>query len=107
YAASKAALTLLSKSAAKEFATLGYPIRVNSVHPGAVQTAMTDAILVRYVEQGLARSIEEQRAAWTALTPLRRMAQPEEIAGAVVYLCSSAASFVTGAELVVDGGATA
>lgn len=104
YCASKAALTLLSKSAAKEFAALGYPIRVNSIHPGFVETRMMDSMLARYVELGLATSMEAQKAAFDANRPLGRTARPEEIAGGAVFLCSPAASFMTGSELVIDGG---
>lgn len=107
YSASKAAVTLLTKSAAKEYATLGYPVRVNSVHPSAIDTPMMDGILTRYVEEGFARTKEEQRAMWTTMSPLKRLGRAEEIAGGVVYLCSSAASFVTGSELVIDGAVTA
>jgi NAD(P)-dependent dehydrogenase (short-subunit alcohol dehydrogenase family) len=104
YCASKGALTLLTKSAAKEFAALGYPIRINSIHPSGVETPMMDSILSRYVQVGGATSVEEQKAAFNAVSPFGRMAQPEEIAGSVVFLCSSAASFITGAELVIDSG---
>lgn len=107
YCASKGALNLLSKSAAKEFAELGYPIRVNTVHPGGVETRMLRSILARYVEMGLATSIEEQVVAWSAQNPLGRMARPEEVAGAIVFLCSREASFMTGSEVVIDGGFTA
>lgn len=106
YCASKGAMTLLSKSVAKEFAALKYPIRVNSVHPGVVETRMTDVVLAKYVELGIA-SMDAQRAAFDAMHPLGRIAKPEEIAGGVVFLCSSAASFMTGSELVIDGGLTA
>jgi NAD(P)-dependent dehydrogenase (short-subunit alcohol dehydrogenase family) len=107
YCASKAAVTLLTKSAAKEFAALRYPIRVNSIHPGAVETAMMSSIVARFVEQGLSGSEAGQKAAFTNSTPLGRMGQPAEIAGAVVFLCSQAASFMTGAEIVIDGAGTA
>ena len=106
YSASKGAVTLLSKSAAKEFAMLEYPVRVNTVHPGRTDTRMMDSILSRYNQIG-ATPIDEARAAKLAINaniPLNRIARPDEIAGAVVYLCSTAASYVTGSELVVDGG---
>jgi NAD(P)-dependent dehydrogenase (short-subunit alcohol dehydrogenase family) len=107
YCASKGAVTLLSKSVAKEFASLKYPIRVNSIHPSSVETGMTDAIMARYVAAGLATSIQDLQAAGNASRPLGRMARTQEIAGGIVFLCSPAASFMTGAELVIDGGVTA
>lgn len=106
YCASKAAVTLLSKSAAREFAALKYPIRVNSIHPGNVESRMMDAVFTRYVELGLARSVHAQKAASDANRPLGRQAQPEEIAAGVLFLCSPAASFMTGSELVIDGGSS-
>jgi len=106
YSASKAALTLLSKSAAKEFAALGYPIRVNTVHPGRVATDMVSSIVDRY--SIIANSSREEaalaRAAIDARIPLGRMATAAEVAETIVFLCSPAASFMTGSEIVVDGG---
>lgn len=107
YCASKGAVTLLTKAAAKEFAALGYPIRVNSVHPGSVESPMMDVNLRRFVELGAAPSLEAAQAAAAGANPLGRLARAEEIAGAVAFLCSPAASYMTGAALVVDGGATA
>lgn len=107
YCASKGAVTLLSKSAAKEFAALRYPVRVNSIHPGGVDTLMMDSIMERYVEVGFASSVEAVKAQFNAMSPYGRMAQPSEIAGGVVFLCSPAASYMTGSELVIDGGVTA
>lgn len=104
YSASKGAVTLLTKSAAKEFAGLRYPIRVNSVHPGVVETPMIDSIVQRYVDVGFCSSMAQAKEDFVSRTPMRRLALPEDIAGGVVFLCSPAASFMTGAELVVDGG---
>jgi len=106
YCASKGAVTMLTKSVAREFGELGYPIRVNSIHPAFVETRMMDSILARYVELGLATTVDAQKAIFDARRPLGRTGRPEEIASGVAFLCSSAASFMTGSELVIDGGAT-
>jgi len=105
YCASKGAVTLLTKAAAREYATLKYPIRVNSIHPGSVETKMMDVLFARYVEEGLATSIAAARAESNAAHPIGRMAQPDEIAAGVLFLCSAASSFMTGSELILDGGA--
>ena len=70
---------------------------MNAVCPGVVDTPMVEAI----------SSIPQYREAIEKMTPMGRMAQPEEIAGAVLWLCSDQSSFVTGHPLVIDGGATA
>lgn len=90
YAAAKAGLVGMSKSLAQEVASRG--ITVNVVAPGFVATAMTDALG------------EAQRARLLEAIPLGRMGQPEDVAGAVVYLASDAAAWVTGATLHVNGG---
>lgn len=107
YCTTKGAVTLFTKSAAAEFAALSYNIRVNSVHPGGIDTEMLTSIMKRYVELGAAPSVEASAAAIAARHPLGRLARPEELGGGVVYLSSTAASFVTGSELVIDGGFTA
>lgn len=106
YCASKAAVKNFSKSAAHEFAAMGYNIRVNSVHPGGVDTPMLSSIIQSYVDAGIAPSYDEAAAGIKARHVLGRLGTPDEIAGGVVYLCSDAASFVTGSELVIDGGFT-
>ncbi|MEU2199309.1 SDR family oxidoreductase [Isoptericola sp. NPDC019482] len=89
YASTKAGLTGLARQLAAEF---GPALRVNSVLPGPVLTAAWDGI------------DDEARAASAAATALGRLGAPGEVADAIAYLCSDAASFVTGAELPVDGG---
>lgn len=94
YQASKGAVRLLSKSTAVDYAP--FNIRVNSVHPGVIDTPMTKEILA---DPELQQQILQG-------TLLGRPAQPEEIARAVVFLASDEASYMTGSELVVDGGYT-
>jgi NAD(P)-dependent dehydrogenase (short-subunit alcohol dehydrogenase family) len=96
YTASKHGLLGLTKTAALEYATRG--IRVNAVCPGVIDTAM--------IERFTGGS-EEAAAQMAALEPVGRMGRSEEIADAVVWLCSDGASFVTGHPLVVDGGMVA
>ncbi|MCW3068127.1 MAG: 3alpha(or 20beta)-hydroxysteroid dehydrogenase [Solirubrobacterales bacterium] len=93
YAATKGAVRLMTKAAAVDLAPDG--IRVNSVHPGYVDAPMLG------VEQSAARLAARDR------TPLGRFARPEEIAGAISFLASRDASYMTGSELVIDGGYTA
>lgn len=104
YCTSKAAVKMLSKCMGAEFAALGYNIRVNSVHPGGIDTGMLGAIMDRYVELGAAPSREIAQAGMEARHPIGRMGRPDEMSGGVVYLCSEAASFVTCAEFLMDGG---
>jgi NAD(P)-dependent dehydrogenase (short-subunit alcohol dehydrogenase family) len=95
YAAAKAAVVGLTASAALEYAP---DIRVNAVSPGMIHTAMTDLLLT---ERGM------NEAAWMVeKTPLARVGTPEDIADVVLFLCSDLARFVTGQNIVVDGGMT-
>lgn len=107
YNASKGAVRTLSKGLAVEFATSGKPIRVNSVHPGFVRTPLLERGFQRMVDQGAVPSVEAMVAQVASLHPMGRLGLPEEIAAAVVFLASPEASFITGAELAVDGGYTA
>jgi NAD(P)-dependent dehydrogenase (short-subunit alcohol dehydrogenase family) len=107
YVASKAAVRYFSKSAALECAQNGDNIRVNCVLPGGVATPMWESMDFWH---DLVAETSSTEAAWAALAsdvPLKRFAQPVEVAQAVLYLASDAAQFVTGAELVIDGGYTA
>ena len=99
YCASKGGVTLLTKAAALEWAPLG--IRVNSVHPGFIDTPLvSNALAAR--DDG-----NEMRVALMAAHPIGRFGVPREIGDAIAFLASDDASFITGAELVVDGGYTA
>ena len=92
YPASKHAVVGLTKSVALDYAEDG--IRVNSVHPGAIETPMI----------GRLRKDPILGEALETMYPMGRMGKPEEVAEAVVWLCSDAASFVTGHTMVIDGG---
>jgi NAD(P)-dependent dehydrogenase (short-subunit alcohol dehydrogenase family) len=95
YTASKGAVRLFTKSTAIQYAADG--IRSNSVHPGVIQTDMTAGAI----------SDPKFKAERVDPTPLARLGQPEDVAYGVLYLASDESSFVTGAELVIDGGWTA
>jgi len=99
YCASKGAVLMLTKAAALEWAPLG--IRVNSIHPGFIDTPMVSGALHR-AENG-----NELREMIITRHALGRLGEPREIADAVVFLASDESSFMTGSELVVDGGYTA
>jgi NAD(P)-dependent dehydrogenase (short-subunit alcohol dehydrogenase family) len=95
YAAAKAAVAALTATAALEYAPT---VRVNAVSPGMIATAMTTLLLE---SQGLGRADH-----MVAKTPLARVGLPEDIADVVVFLCSDLARFVTGQNIVIDGGMT-
>ena len=95
YGASKGAVRLFTKATATQYA--GDGIRANSVHPGVIETAMTDRML----------STETGRQSAIARHPLGRLGRAEDVAYGVLYLASDESSFVTGSELVIDGGLTA
>lgn len=92
YCASKGGIRLLTKSLAAEYGPLG--IRINSVHPGIIETGMTRGILAdKKTKQGM-----------LAKLPLKRIGKSIDIAGPVVFLASDASSYITGEEVIVDGG---
>lgn len=97
YSAAKAGVRLFSKVAALECAAAGNGVRVNSLHPGHVETPLTAPA---YADPAIAREFLRH-------TPLGRFAQAREIAEAVVFMASDEASYMTGAELTFDGGVTA
>ncbi len=95
YQATKGAVRLFTKSTAVDYAE--FNIRANSIHPGVIRTTMTKDIL----------GDPQGEKAMLGTTVLQRAGQPEEVARAVLFLASDEASFMTGAEMVVDGGYTA
>jgi NAD(P)-dependent dehydrogenase (short-subunit alcohol dehydrogenase family) len=96
YAASKGGINGLTQQAAVEYGPRG--IRVNAIIPGTILTGMNEGILREHPDP------DRQLAEWTAMHPIGRIGQPEEVATAVVYLASDESSFVTGTLLRVDGG---
>ena len=95
YSASKGAVRILTKGTAVQYASDG--IRANSVHPGIIVTQMTEELL----------SDEDQRAQRLTSTPIGRFGTAEDVAYGVLFLASDESSYVTGSELVIDGGSTA
>ena len=95
YHASKGAVRIFTKAAAIQYAK--DKIRVNSVHPGPIETAM---LAFSYPDPAV-------RQARTEEIPMGRLGRPEEVAYGVLYLASDESSYVTGSELVIDGGRTA
>jgi len=100
YSAAKGGIRAFSKTAAIEFAQRRYRIRVNSLHPGTTNTDRAVSLL------GSAYGMPpaDARSELSKSLPLGRLAEPEDIAAAALYLASDESSYVTGAELVVDGG---
>lgn len=95
YSASKGSVRAISKAAATEYGRNG--VRVNAVFPGVIETPMTANL----------ESSAEQLQQINALTPLGRLGKPEEVANAILFLASDEASYITGAELAIDGGYSA
>ena len=95
YCATKGGVRLFAKAIAMECASAGDGIRVNSVHPGIINTQMIDIVP------------DAQRAAFNRMVPLRREGTAEDVANLVLFLSSDDSSYCTGAEFIVDGGLTA
>lgn len=100
YCASKGAVALLTKAAALECARARYAIRVNSIHPGGIWTPMLEVFVGK-------RGEPSADAAAANMHPVGHAGEPDDIAHGVVYLASDESKFVTGSELVIDGGYTA
>jgi NAD(P)-dependent dehydrogenase (short-subunit alcohol dehydrogenase family) len=101
YNASKGGVRIFTKSAALHCAKAGYKIRVNSVHPGYIWTPMVENYLAAQPDPAAAKAFV------AGLHPVGHLGEPDDIAYGVLYLASDESKFVTGAELVIDGGYTA
>ncbi|MCC6992103.1 MAG: glucose 1-dehydrogenase [Acidobacteria bacterium] len=101
YCASKGGVRLYTKSVALSCADQRVNVRVNSVHPGFIETPLLRTAFKRFATES------EARAAYDALVPIGHIGQPEDVAYGVLYLASDESKFVTGSELVIDGGFTA
>lgn len=101
YNASKGGVRIFTKSAALHCAKAGYNIRVNSIHPGYIWTPMVETFAR---EQGDVEAVHEEL---NKLHPIGHTGEPDDIAYGVLYLASDESKFVTGSELVIDGGYTA
>jgi len=101
YNAAKAAVTLMTKSIALHCAESGYGIRCNSVHPGAIRTAIIDKVLAQVDNP------EETLAGFEAAHPIGHLGHPDDVSAIVAYLASDESRFATGAAFSIDGGATA
>lgn len=103
YNASKGGVRIFTKSAALHCADFGYPVRINSIHPGFVGTPMVAGAMAT-MEPSAAQAFG---ASVMGRIPVKRFAEPDEIAYPILFLASDASTYMTGSELVVDGGMTA
>jgi 3(or 17)beta-hydroxysteroid dehydrogenase len=107
YSMTKGGVTLFTKSAALEFARKGYRIRVNSIHPGVIQTDMGEQTFVSRARNIGTNDVDAARQIALSTHPIGRLGTPADIAKGILFLASDDAGFMTGAGLVVDGGLTA
>ncbi len=106
YSASKGAVRLFTKSVALECADKGWRVRVNSIHPGYISTPLLEKALARRAAAE-GTDVNVLRAQLVERHPIGRLGTSEDVANGVVYLASDESAFVTGCELVIDGGYTA
>ena len=107
YSMTKGGVTLFTKSTALTFARKGDRIRVNSVHPGVIETDMGEQTFVRRMALIKSNDIEAARENSRQMHPIGRLGTADDIARAIVFLASDDAKFMTGSAMVVDGGLTA
>jgi 3(or 17)beta-hydroxysteroid dehydrogenase len=107
YSMSKGGVTLFTKSAALAFGRKGWRIRVNSIHPGVIDTDMGAQTFASRARQAGSNDVEGARNVATRQHPIGRLGLAEDIALGIVFLASDDAGFMTGSGMVVDGGLTA
>ena len=107
YAMTKGGVTLFTKSTAVSLANKGDRIRVNSIHPGVIDTDMGDLAIAAQAKRLGVTDTEEVRRLSADRHPVGRIGEASDVANAVVYLASDEAAFITGTSLTVDGGYTA
>ena len=107
YSMTKGGVALFTKSAALEFARKGYKIRVNSVHPGLIETDMGAQVFASRARQHGTNDLDEARQQSLERLPIGRLGTMTDIAKGILFLASDDAGFMTGSGLVVDGGTTA
>jgi len=107
YSMSKGGVTLFTKSAALAFGRKGWRIRVNSIHPGVIETDMGAQTFASRARQAGSNDVEGARNIAMRQHPIGRLGAAEDIALGIVFLASDDAGFMTGAGMVVDGGLTA
>ena len=104
YCATKGGVRLFAKAIALECASFGDGVRVNSVHPGIIDTPMMAEVAA---DMAAATGANDLRERFAQRHPMGRLGRDTDIANAIKFLASDAAAFMTGSELVVDGGMTA
>src|SRR5471032_388949 len=107
YSLTKGGVTTFTKSTALEFGRKGYGVRVNSIHPGVIDTDMGQQTFAMRARQLGSNDTEATKRVSTSMHPIGRLGTADDIAKGIVFLASDDASFMTGAGLVVDGGYTA
>lgn len=107
YGATKGAVRIFTKDVAIECGRMNLGIRCNSVHPGVVRTELAESFLHKMQKHGVGEDVEQAREIFRQAHPIGHMGEPMDIANAIRFLASDASRWITGTELVVDGGYTA
>jgi NAD(P)-dependent dehydrogenase (short-subunit alcohol dehydrogenase family) len=107
YSMTKGGVTLFTKSTALAYGRKGYKIRVNSIHPGVIETDMGNQTFVARATQTGTNDTESARSVALKSHPIGRLGHADDIASGICFLASDDAGFMTGSALVVDGGLTA